>query len=91
MLRVVPLGFAGIVERRGRYHRTLLSGLSLTVPFIDRLQLVDLREEVISFSAITVKTRDDATASVDVMVYMQVVDPGQPHTKSATTALASSS
>lgn len=75
MFRVVPAGFAGVVERLGRYHRTLPSGLSLTVPFVDRLRLVDLREEVISLSAIPVKTRDDATASVDVVVYAQVVDP----------------
>jgi regulator of protease activity HflC (stomatin/prohibitin superfamily) len=75
VIRFVPQAHAAIVERFGRYYRTLGAGLSLTVPFIDRLRLVDLREQVISISAAAVKTRDDATASVDVVVYAQVVDP----------------
>jgi regulator of protease activity HflC (stomatin/prohibitin superfamily) len=49
-VRIVPQARAGIVERFGRYHRTLLAGLNVVVPFIDRLRpLIDLREQVVSF------------------------------------------
>ena len=44
-IRIVPQARAGIVERLGRYHRTLEPGLALIVPFIDRVKpLFDLRE-----------------------------------------------
>ena len=44
-IRIVPQARAGIVERLGRYHRTLDPGLALLVPFADRVRpLIDLRE-----------------------------------------------
>jgi regulator of protease activity HflC (stomatin/prohibitin superfamily) len=49
-VRIVPQARAGIVERLGRYHRTLDAGLAIIVPFVDRLKpLIDLREQVVSF------------------------------------------
>jgi len=49
-VRIVPQARTGIVERLGRYHRTLNPGLSLLVPYVDRLKpLVDMREQVVSF------------------------------------------
>ena len=49
-VRIVPQARAGIVERLGRYHRTLNPGLSILVPFIDNLKpLIDMREQVVSF------------------------------------------
>ena len=49
-VRIVPQARAGIVERLGRYHRTLGPGLSILVPYIDRLRpLIDMREQVVSF------------------------------------------
>ena len=49
-IRIVPQARAGVVERLGRYHRTLTPGLAIVVPFVDRLQpLIDLREQVVSF------------------------------------------
>jgi regulator of protease activity HflC (stomatin/prohibitin superfamily) len=49
-VRIVPQARAGIVERLGRYSRTLDPGLTLIVPFIDRVKpLLDLREQVVSF------------------------------------------
>ena len=49
-MRIVPQARAGIVERLGRYHRTLNPGMTLVVPFVDRLKpLIDLREQVVSF------------------------------------------
>ena len=49
-VRIVPQARAGIVERLGRYHRTLGPGLSILEPYIDRLRpLIDMREQVVSF------------------------------------------
>src|SRR6202044_3215525 len=49
-VRIVPQARAGIVERFGRYHRTLHAGLNVMMPFIDRLRpLIDLREQVVRF------------------------------------------
>jgi regulator of protease activity HflC (stomatin/prohibitin superfamily) len=48
-VRIVPQARAGIVERFGRYHRTLNPGLTVLMPFVDRLKpLIDLREQVVS-------------------------------------------
>jgi regulator of protease activity HflC (stomatin/prohibitin superfamily) len=49
-IRIVPQARAGVVERLGRYHRTLNPGMTVLVPFVDRLKpLIDLREQVVSF------------------------------------------
>lgn len=75
-IRLVPQGTAGIVERSGRYHRTLAAGHNMVIPFIDRLRpLVDLREQVISFPPQPVTTSDNLVVSIDIVMYYQVVDP----------------
>src|SRR3954469_6902842 len=49
-IRVIPQARAGVVERLGRYSRTLTPGLTLVIPFVDRIrQIADLREQVVSF------------------------------------------
>ncbi len=59
-IRVVPQAMAGIVERFGRYHRTLHAGLNIVVPVVDRLRpLIDLREQVVSFPPQPVITKDN--------------------------------
>jgi regulator of protease activity HflC (stomatin/prohibitin superfamily) len=74
-VRIVPQARAGIVERLGRYQRTLGAGLALLVPFIDRLRpLVDLREQVVSFPPQPVITEDNLVVSIDTVVYYQVTD-----------------
>jgi regulator of protease activity HflC (stomatin/prohibitin superfamily) len=74
-IRVVPQARAGIVERLGRYHKTLLPGLNLLVPFIDRMRpLIDLREQVVSFPPQPVITEDNLVVSIDTVVYFQVTD-----------------
>jgi regulator of protease activity HflC (stomatin/prohibitin superfamily) len=74
-IRVVPQARAGVVERLGRYHKTLLPGLNLLVPFIDRLRpLLDLREQVVSFPPQPVITEDNLVVSIDTVVYFQVTD-----------------
>ena len=59
-VRIVPQARAGVVERLGRYHRTLNPGMTLLVPFVDRLKpLIDLREQVVSFPPQPVITEDN--------------------------------
>ena len=75
-VRIVPQARAGVVERLGRYHRTLDAGLSFLIPFIDKLRpLVDLRENVVSFPPQPVITEDNLVVSIDSVVFFQVTDP----------------
>jgi regulator of protease activity HflC (stomatin/prohibitin superfamily) len=71
-VRIVPQAKAGIVERLGRYNRTLDAGLAIVVPFIDRLRpLIDLREQVVSFPPQPVITEDNLTVNIDSVIYYQ--------------------
>ncbi|MEO6822635.1 MAG: SPFH domain-containing protein [Candidatus Nanopelagicales bacterium] len=75
-VRIVPQANAGLVERLGRYHRTLNAGLSLLVQYVDRLRpLVDMREQVVSFPPQPVITEDNLVVSIDSVIYFQVTDP----------------
>src|ERR1700678_1945744 len=74
-VRIVPQAMAGIVERFGRYHRTLHAGLNMVTPFADRLRpLLDLREQVVSFPPQPVITRDNLVVGIDTVIYFQVTD-----------------
>jgi regulator of protease activity HflC (stomatin/prohibitin superfamily) len=75
-IRIVPQARAGVIERLGRYQRTLNPGLAIVVPFIDRLRpLIDLREQVVSFAPQPVITEDNLVVSIDTVLYFQVTDP----------------
>ncbi len=75
-VRIVPQARAGIVERLGRYSRTLDAGLALIVPYVDRVKpLIDLREQVVSFQPQPVITEDNLVISIDTVIYFQVTDP----------------
>jgi regulator of protease activity HflC (stomatin/prohibitin superfamily) len=64
-----------VVERLGRYVRTASPGLTMLVPFVDRMRpLIDLREQVVSFPPQPVITADNLTVGVDSVVYFQVTD-----------------
>src|SRR5436190_8831556 len=74
-VRIVPQARGGIVERLGRYQRTLEAGLAVIVPFVDRLKpLIDLREQVVSFPPQPVITEDNLVVNIDTVVYYQVTD-----------------
>ncbi|MGC5223028.1 SPFH domain-containing protein [Micromonospora sp. DT81.3] len=74
-IRIIPQATAGVVERLGRYHKTLMPGLNLLVPFIDRVRpLIDMREQVVSFPPQPVITEDNLVVSIDTVVYFQVTD-----------------
>jgi regulator of protease activity HflC (stomatin/prohibitin superfamily) len=83
-IRIVPQARAGVVERLGRYSRTLTPGLTIVVPFIDRIrEMIDLREQVVSFAPQPVITEDNLVVSIDSVIYFQVTEP-----KSATYEIA---
>ena len=74
-IRIIPQAYAGVVERLGKYHKTLSPGLNILVPFIDRVRpLVDMREQVVSFPPQPVITEDNLVVSIDTVVYFQVID-----------------
>jgi len=74
-IRIVPQAQAAVVERLGRYSRTLAPGLTLVVPFIDRIRaVIDLREQVVSFPPQPVITEDNLVVSIDSVIYFQVTD-----------------
>jgi regulator of protease activity HflC (stomatin/prohibitin superfamily) len=74
-VRIVPQARAGIVERLGRYSRTLNPGLAILVPFVDRLKpLIDLREQVVSFPPQPVITEDNLVVQIDTVLYFTVTD-----------------
>jgi regulator of protease activity HflC (stomatin/prohibitin superfamily) len=75
-IRIIPQARAGLVERLGRYHRTLQPGLTIVVPFIDRVKpLIDLREQVVSFPPQPVITEDNLVVGIDTVIYFTITDP----------------
>ena len=75
-VKIIPQARAGVVERLGKYQRTLNPGLTILIPFVDRLlPLLDLREQVVSFPPQQVITEDSLVVSIDTVVYFQVTDP----------------
>src|SRR5881398_1809937 len=74
-IRIIPQARAGVVERLGRYSRTLNPGLTIVVPFVDRVRdMVDLREQVVSFAPQPVITEDNLVVEIDTVIYFQVTD-----------------
>src|ERR687885_94836 len=75
-IRIVPQARAGVVERLGRYSRTLTPGLTIVAPFIARTrEMVALREQVVSFPPQPVITEDNLVVNIDTVIYFQVTDP----------------
>jgi regulator of protease activity HflC (stomatin/prohibitin superfamily) len=84
-IRIIPQATAGVVERLGRYHKTINAGVNLVFPFIDVIRkTVDLREQVKDFPPQSVITEDNLVVSIDTVIYYQVTDP-----KAATYEIAS--
>ena len=74
-VRIIPQARAGVVERLGRYSRTLTPGLAIVVPFVDRIRdMIDLREQVVSFDPQPVITEDNLVVSIDTVIYFTVTD-----------------
>jgi regulator of protease activity HflC (stomatin/prohibitin superfamily) len=74
-VRIIPQARAGVVERFGRYSRTLTPGLAIVAPFVDKVRpLLDLREQVVSFQPQPVITEDNLVVNIDTVLYFQVTD-----------------
>ncbi len=74
-VRIIPQARAGVVERLGRYQRTLTPGLGIVVPFIDRVRpLIDLREQVVTFKPAGVITGDNVGIQIDSVLYFTITD-----------------
>lgn len=75
-IRIVKQGTAVIVERLGKYHKTLGTGLKFVIPFFDRaLPPISLKEQVADFKPQPVITKDNVTMQIDSVVFFQIVDP----------------
>ncbi|CAN5854678.1 SPFH domain-containing protein [soil metagenome] len=65
----------GVKERLGRYRETFDPGLRLIIPFVDKLRLVDMREQVADVPPQEVITSDNVVVSVDAVIYYEPTDP----------------
>ena len=74
-VRIVRPSQRGVVERLGKYHVTADPGLRLIIPFVDKMRVVDMREQVVDVPPQEVITSDNVVVSVDAVVYYEPVDP----------------
>jgi regulator of protease activity HflC (stomatin/prohibitin superfamily) len=74
-LKIVTQFEKGLVERFGRYERTVEPGLRIIVPFIEKIRRVDMREQVVDVPPQEVITKDNVVVTVDAVVYYQATDP----------------
>jgi regulator of protease activity HflC (stomatin/prohibitin superfamily) len=74
-LKIVQPYQQGLIERLGKYQRTVTSGLTLIVPFIEKIVKVDIREQVVDIPPQSVITQDNVVVEVDAVVYYEVTDP----------------
>jgi len=87
IILLVPLVFAfkglkilrpyekGVVERLGKYQRTVTSGLVFIIPFIETIKKVDMREQVVDVPPQEVITKDNTVGVIDCVIFYEVVDP----------------
>ena len=74
-IRIIPQARAGVVVRLGSYSRTLDPGPHVLIPFADRVrQMIDLREQVVSFPPQPVITEDNVVVQIDTVLYFTVTD-----------------
>lgn len=75
-VKVVNQSTVYVVEKLGKYNRTLESGLHIMVPFIERVaRKVDIREQVVNFPPQPVITKDNVTMQIDTVIYVAITDP----------------
>ncbi len=75
-MRIVPQANTYVVERLGRYHKTLQAGFHLILPLVDRVsRKIVMMEQVADFAPQPVITKDNVTMRIDTVLYYRVIDP----------------
>ena len=75
-IRIVPQAYSVVVQRLGKYRKTLSTGFNVIFPIIDKsLPPISLKEQVLDFRPTDVITKDNVKMSIDSIVFAQVVDP----------------
>ncbi len=74
-IKIVQQHQKGLIERFGRYRKSVGPGFHMIVPFIERMQKVDMREQVVDVPPQEVITKDNVVVTVDAVVYYQATDP----------------
>lgn len=76
-IRIVRPWEKGLIERLGKYQRTASSGLTIIIPFLEKMIKVDMRELVVDVPPQGVITKDNVVVNVDAVIYYEVSDPKQ--------------
>ena len=75
-IKIIPQARAAVIERLGRYSRTLTPGIHFLVPFVDRTRSsIDVREQVVPFPPQPVITKDNLMVGIDTVIYYQITEP----------------
>ena len=75
-VRIVPQASVFVIERLGKYSRTLEPGIHLLVPVVDHVRSkVDIREQVVGFPPQAVITKDNLVVGIDSVIYYSIMDP----------------
>jgi len=74
-IKIVRPWQKGLIERLGKYQRTVGSGLTIIIPFWEKMIKVDMREQVVDVPPQAVITKDNVAVNVDAVVYYEVTDP----------------
>jgi regulator of protease activity HflC (stomatin/prohibitin superfamily) len=74
-IKIVRPWEKGLIERLGKYQRTADSGLTVIIPFLERMLKVDMREQVVDVPPQAVITKDNVVVEVDAVIYYEVTDP----------------